>query len=238
MRFLIKLLRVCLFACGTIFIVGTIWTAAGGPLLFDRLLIKNEPPQKADYIVCVTGGLSGDFLPTEDGWRRIYTSVQLYLDGYAPKIIFSGGGSAKVTEAEIYAEAAGWLGCPPGDVICEPGAGSTADHPEFLLRSGRRDLTKESRLNIVTTPLHSCRTAGVFRKAGFRRVRIVSAYTAQKVNDPTVVRSLRTSRYPGHFPSGKRYDDVFNRLKWGTDTLFTSLREVAAVISYKIKGKI
>jgi hypothetical protein len=50
-------------------------------------------------MVCVTGGLSNDFLPTEDGWRRIYTSIQLYLDGYAPKIIFSGGGSEKVTVA-------------------------------------------------------------------------------------------------------------------------------------------
>jgi len=238
MRFIIKFLRVCLLICGTVFIVGTIWTAAGGPLLFDRLLIKNEPPQKAEYIVCVAGGLTGDILPTEDGWRRIYTAVQLYLDGYAPKIIFSGGGTEKVTEAEIYAEAAGWLGCPSSDVMCEPGAESTADHPEFLLRSGRQDLTKESRLNIVTTPLHSCRTAGVFRKAGFSQVRIVSAYTAQKVMDPNVVRSLRTSRYAGHVPNGKRYDDVFNRLKWGSETFFASLREVAALISYKIKGKI
>jgi hypothetical protein len=40
-----------------------------------------------------------DFLPTEDGWRRIYTLIQLYLDGYAPKIIVSGGGSKKVTVA-------------------------------------------------------------------------------------------------------------------------------------------
>ncbi len=238
MRFLLKFLRICLLTCGAAFIIGTIWMAAGGPLLFDRFLIKNESPQKAEYIVCVTGGLTGDILPTEDGWRRIYIAVQLYLDGYAPKIIFSGGGSGKVTEAEIYAEAAGWLGCPSGDVTCEPGAGSTADHPEFLLRSNRQDLTKESRLNIVTTPLHSRRTAGVFRKAGFSQVRIVSAYTAQKVIDPIVVRSLRTSRYAGHAPNGKRYDDIFNRLKWGSDTLFTSLREVAALISYKIKGKI
>jgi uncharacterized SAM-binding protein YcdF (DUF218 family) len=185
----------------------------------------------------VTGGLSGDFLPTEDGWRRIYTSIRLYLDGYAPKIIFFGGGSEKVTEAEIYAEAAGWLSCPPGDVICEPGAGSTADHPEFLLRCGRRDLTKESRLNIVTTPLHFYRTAGVFRKAGFTHVRIVSVLAAQKLNDPTIIRSLRKSRYPRHFPNGKRYDDMFNRLKRGTDTLFTILREVAALISVKPRGR-
>ncbi len=238
MRFLIKLLKVCLLTCGAVFVAGTIWLAAGGPLLFNRLLIKNEPPQKADYIICVTGGLSSYYLPTEDGWQRIYTSIQLYLDGYAPKIIFSGGGSGKVTEAEIYAEAAGWLGCPDEDIICEPGAGSTADHPDFLLRSGQKDMSKETRLNIVTTPLHSCRTVGVFRKSGFKKVRIVSSYTAKKAKDPTVVRSLRTSRYPGHIPNGKRYNDVFNRLKWGSETLFASMREVAAIISYKIMGKI
>lgn len=238
MRFFIKFLRVSLFTCGVVFVAGTIWMAAGGPLFFDRLLIKNEPPQKADYIVCVTGGISADCLPGEDGWRRIYTAVQLYLDGYAPKIIFSGGGPEKVTEAEIYAEAAGWLGCPPEAIFFEPGASSTADHPSFLLRCGRPDLTKEARLNIVTTPLHSRRTAGVFRKAGFTQVRVVSEYKARKVSDPAVVRSLRVSRFPEHIASGKRYDDVFNRLKWGTNTLFTSLREVAALISYKIKGKI
>lgn len=237
MRVLFKFLRICLLSCGAVFIIGTIWIAAGGPLLIDRLLIENESPQKAEYIVCVTGGITGDILPTEDGWRRIYTSVQLYLDGYAPKVIFSGGGAGKVTEAEIYSEAAEWLGCPSEDIICEPGAGSTADHPRFLLRSGRPDLMKDSRLIIVTTPLHSRRTAGVFRKAGFSRVRIVSAYAAQKTIDPTVVRSLRMSRYSGHVPNGKRYDDVFNRLKWGSETVFTSLREVAAIASYKLKGK-
>jgi hypothetical protein len=41
------------------------------------MILSNEPPQKTDYIVCVTGGITDNILPTEDGWRRIYTSIRL-----------------------------------------------------------------------------------------------------------------------------------------------------------------
>jgi len=60
-------------------------------------------------------------MPTEDGWQRIYTSVQVYLDGYAPKIVFSGGGTEKLTEAEVYAKAASWIGGPAGDIFSNQG---------------------------------------------------------------------------------------------------------------------
>ena len=235
---LTKIARGCLTVCGAIFISGGIWTAVGGPFYFDRLLIKKDSPQKASYIVCVTGGLSSDYLPTEDGWQRIYTSVQLYLDGYAPKIVFSGGGTEKVTEAEVYAEAAAWFGCPAADILFEPGAGSTAEHPGRLLRLSQLNISKSTSLNIVTTPLHSRRTAGVFKKSGFTNYRLVTQYSARKLKDPVVVRSLRESRFAEFQPNGKNYDDIFNRLKWRTGYFFSSLRELAALVSYKIKGKI
>jgi uncharacterized SAM-binding protein YcdF (DUF218 family) len=238
MRKLKKIIVLYLIFCGAIFTIGTVWLALGWPLFFDRLLIECQTPMKADFIVCVTGGLSSGVLPTEDGWQRIYTSVQLYLDGYAPKVLFSGGGPETVTESEVYAEAASWLGCAMPDIVVEPGASSTADHPSRLLRLAPSGIAKSTSLNIVTTPLHSRRTASVFKKAGFTNFKLVTEYSAQKVKDPTVVRSLRQSRFPEFRPSGKSYDDVLNRLKWRTEYFFSSLREVVALVVYKIKGKI
>ena len=227
-----------LIVCGSIATLGTLWLVLDLPIFFDRFLIDSQPPIEADYIVCVAGGLSSDYLPTEDGWQRIYTSVQLYFDGYAPKIIFSGGGAEKVTEAEVYAEAAAWFGCPAANILFEPGANSTAEHPGCLLKLSHLNISKSTRLNIVTTPLHSRRTAGVFKKAGFTNYRLVTQYSARKSKDPLVVRSLRESRFAEFQPNGKSYDDIFNRLKWRTGYFFSSLRELAALVSYKIKGKI
>ena len=227
-----------LVVCGSIAALWTLWLALDLPIFFDRLLIESQTPIEADYIVCVTGGLSSDLLPTEDGWQRIYTSVQLYLDSYAPKIVFSGGGTEKVTEAEVYAEAAAWFGCPAADVLFEPGASSTAEHPGRLLRLSHLNISKSTPLNIVTTPLHSRRTAGVFKKAGFTNYRLVTQYSARKSKDPAVVRSLRESRFAEFQPNDKSYDDIFNRLKWRTGYFFSSLREFAALLSYKLKGKI
>lgn len=238
MRQIRKIVVLYLKVCGLVTTVGIVWMALNWPIFFDRLLIESGTPIEADYIVCVTGGLYSDYLPTEDGWRRIYTSVQLYLDGYAPKIVFSGGGGERVTEAEVYAEAAAWLGCPAADILFEPGASSTAEHPRRLLQLSHLNISKYTSLNIVTTPLHSRRTAGVFKKAGFTNYRLVTKYSARKSKDPIVVRSLRESRFAEFQPNDKSYDDIFNRLKWRTGHFFSSLRELAALVSYKIKGKI
>jgi hypothetical protein len=46
------------------------------------------------------------------------------------------------------------------------------------------------------------------------------------------------SRFVAHRPTGKRYDDVFNRLRWRSSYFFEALREVAAITVYKLKGAI
>ncbi len=211
--------------------------AAGLPILIDRWLVKTERPVQADYIVCLSGGVTGDNLPSEAGWRRIYTACQLYLDGYGKKIVFAGGGASDVSEAEVYAEAAMWLGCAEQSFAFEPGAGSTADHPLSLLGSNELGISKESALNIVTSPLHSRRTALCFKKAGFQNFRVVANYVSRK-QDPALVRQLRTSRFEFYQPSGKTYDDVLMRLRTRSGYFFEALREAAAIGLYWINGKI
>jgi hypothetical protein len=232
-----KIIIIYLVVCGVAFNVFLLWMAAGWPILIDHWLVKIERPIQADCIVCLSGGVTADNLPSEAGWRRVYTACQLYLDGYGKKIIFAGGGTSEVSEAEVYAEAAIWLGCPEQSVAFEPGAGSTADHPLSLLRSDELGISKESGLNIVTSPLHSRRTALCFKKAGFKNFRIVANYVSRK-QDPALVRQLRTSRFESYRPSGKTYGDVLIRLRWRSSYFFEALREAAAIGWYWINGKI
>ena len=111
------------------------WMVLRLPIFFDQLLIKSEKAISGEAIVCIAGGMAGNNLPSEAGWHRIYTAVQLYFDGYAPKIIFTGGGTAKTTEAEVYAEVAQWLGCPEEAMIFDPNPHSTAEHPLNILKN-------------------------------------------------------------------------------------------------------
>jgi uncharacterized SAM-binding protein YcdF (DUF218 family) len=241
MRVLTIVRRVLMVAGAGSLMLAT-WLVAGCPIVVDRWLVKNEPPTQAKAIICVAGGFTGHNLPTEDGWGRVYTAVQLHLDKYAPVVVFSGGGTQKISEAEVYAETAQWLGLPASGVVLDPVPGGTNEHPQNLLNIPALGITRETALLIVTSPLHATRVALCFRKAGFTNFRMVTSYVAKgpesKRPDTTVVREKRTSSFESFKPNGKRYDDPINRLKWGLDSLLMSLREAVAIGSYRIKGYI
>lgn len=233
----LKILKVYLIIFGIACHIFIVWMLAGWPVFIDRMVIRAGQPISADAIVCLAGGISSNNLPTQDGWQRIYTAVQLYFDGYAPKIIFTGGGSSLITEAEVYAECAGWLGCPKKAIAIDPFPSQTSEHPQNILKIKDPALNIESILDIVTTPLHSKRAGLCFKKAGFKYIRVIVDYSSLK-KDPALVRSLMTSEFQDHEPSGKVYNDVFRRLRNGTGYLLETLREMAAIGIYKIKGYI
>ena len=214
-----------------------LWMGFGWPVYFDRWLIVSQVPIPAEAIVCVSGGLAGNNLPTEVGMQRIYTAVQLYFDGCGRKVIFTGGGSNSVSEGEIYAEVAGWLGLPHEAVVVDPFSSRTAEHPANILKINEKGLDVKIRmpLNIVTSPLHSKRTALCFRKKGFSNFRMVTHYVGKAVENPEVVRELKESEFKEYTPSGKRYDDFLFRLKRKTNHFLTALRELVAIGWYKIK---
>lgn len=239
-----RLVRGILLGTGALFFLVLIWLLTGFPLGFDRLCIQSQAPIEAEYIVCVAGGLTTGELPTDEGWQRIYAAVQLYLDGWGKKIIFTGGGSNRMSEAEVYAEAANWLGMAAGDAVLDPGPSRTSEHPRNILKLVGMGITKETALDIVTTTLHSKRTALCFAKAGFKNIRTVVSYKAtgkRNKSRPDVIpylRAERASRLPNFQQNDKVYNDIFMRLKWRSAYFFTALRELAALASYKIKGNI
>ncbi|MDH7514022.1 MAG: YdcF family protein [Clostridiales bacterium] len=232
-----KIVKAYLVIAGIGVNVFVVWMAAGWPVFFDRLMILSQRPEKGDYIVCLAGGLAGHNLPTEEGWKRIYTAVQLYIDGYGKKVIFTGGGASVVTEAEVYAEAAVWLGLPKSAVVLDPVPSQTSGHPVNILKIGETGVWLDSALTIGTSPLHSRRAVLCFEKAWFRNFRMVTGYVAAK-DDPALVRELRVSEFASHRPSGKGYDDLMNRLRRRSGYFFMALREAAAIAWYRLKGYI
>jgi len=194
-------------AIGILAIVAVIWFALRLPLIIDGWLDVTEPPQKADAIVCIAGGTDLPNLPTAVGWHRIYSTVQLYADGFAPLVVFTGRGSMSLSEAETYAEMAAWLGVPPEATAIDPRPENTADHPLTLL--GTAGITHSSRLLLVTSGLHSRRVLMAFRKQGYANVRVVSEYRTKTAG--RFARDAKTSVVPGFAPSTKSYDTVFSR---------------------------
>ncbi len=231
-------------AAGVLTLAGVIWLAAGWPTGIDEWLDVTESPAPAEAIVVLGGGTNGDNLPLPQGWERISTAARLFADGFAPLVIFSGGGTARVSESEIYANAAAWLGIPRDTMVFEPKAQSTADHGHALkglaLPNGSAIAT-DTPLLVVTSAFHSRRALLAFSRAGFTRVRVISRYqtnpAARAVNRapaaaplPSGSPAALTNTVTGHQPSGKRYDDVLFRLAYRAFDFFIGLREVGAVL--------
>ncbi len=231
-----RLLRSALVLTGFGAIVLVVWLLAGLPLWVDSLLNVTTAPAPADAIVCIAGGTMSHDLPTSEGWQRIYTSVALFSDGYAPVVVFTGRGNGKTSEAEIYADAAKWMGLKREVVRLDPLPASTEEHPGTLLKSLSGSITLESRLLLVTSSIHSRRVLMAFRKNGFRNVRVVGDHTP-RVPLPGSSR-VESSTLPAFTRDTKRYDDPMMLLTYRSAALFTALREWAAIAVYRWRGSV
>ncbi|MGB2907222.1 MAG: YdcF family protein [Candidatus Aminicenantaceae bacterium] len=228
-----KALRLYLLICGIGINVFVLWMGAGWPVFIDRWLDVSEQPLKAMAIVCLGEGVTGDSLPSSQGWRGIHTALELYHDGWAEKVVFSGGGGDSISEGELYAEAAEWLGLPRPAVLIDPFPHSTAEHPQTLLKIN--GLTKETPLIIVASSNHSRRAFLCFKNAGFSNFRMVTHYQS-KNRDPDVMRTLKTSQFKDFKPSSKKYNDFMMRLKTRSYHFLDAVREIMAISWYRIKG--
>jgi len=236
-------------AAGVLMLAGTIWLAAGWPVGIDRWLDVTEPPLPAAAIVVLGGGTGPGGLPLQQGWERISTAHRLFAHGFAPVVVFSGAGTLSVSQSEIYANAAAWLGIPRSRMVLEATADSTRDHGHAL-----RGLTlptgiviaPDTPLLVVTSAFHSRRALMAFSRAGFTHVRVVSQYTPGSSSpvderpggdaevgaapEGTLSPDVLTNSIAGYQPSDKRYNDVLTRLAHRTFDLFINLREIGAIL--------
>ena len=98
-------------------------------IIWDYLCLR-QPPQKAD---CIVG--FGNF--NTDIARR---AAQLYLEGFAPKVLFTGGlgrnteGLLPEPEAVRFAKVAMDCGVPEKDILIEDQSTNTKENIEFTRR--------------------------------------------------------------------------------------------------------
>ena len=173
----VRIVRGYLMMAGAVSTLVFLWLASPLPLGIDAPLIQNDPPVRSAAIVCLDSGTDHG-LPSSSGWQRIRTSVLLFRNGYAPVVIFSGtSGTNPRNGAQIYAEAAGWIGLPPAAARLEPRSRNTLEQAKWLTETAEvPTFTKSSPLLLVSSPYHALRVRLVFRKAGFTRIRIVTSY--------------------------------------------------------------
>ena len=245
-RSVIRFLWRTLCVAGVLTFAGVLWLAGGGPVFIDRWLDVTESPLRAEAIVVLGGGTNGDNLPLPQGWERLSAAARLFADGFAPVVIFSGGGTSSVSESEIYANAAAWLGIPRDAMVFEAKAHSTADHGRAvrgLVLPNGTVIAPDTPLLVVTSTFHSRRALLSFSRAGFTHVRVVSRYasdpTARAVNRapsaapiplPAGSPLALTNTVTGYQPSGKVYGDVLFRLAYRAFDFLIALREVGAVL--------
>ncbi len=210
------------------------WLMAGWPTWLERLVVESDAARPGRVIVCIAGGTAAHGLPTPEGWDRIYSAVQLYADGFASTVVFSGGGTEQISEAEVYAEAARWLGLSPAAIILDPAPGSTAEHPANLLKLAGGWIARDTPLLVVTSPLHSKRVAMCFRKAGFTDFRMVTSHEARQ---SPLARGERRSAMASFRPNHRDYGDPLNRLRWGLNDTLIALRELVAIGVYRLRGQ-
>lgn len=107
-------------------------------------LVVQDKLEKADIILVLAGDSNGE---------RVAQAVDLYKNGYAPKILMSGG---PVMWGETYAEnmrrQALFLGVPAKDILLQDRSESTYEDAKY---SAEILKTKEIRIIIlVTSPFH------------------------------------------------------------------------------------
>ena len=126
------------------------------------------PP--ADAIVVLGGGSNYAWLDREDvdparlRSSRLAAGARAWHAGKAPKVILSGGGVGKTTEARRMADAIGRLGVPEDALVLEEHSHDTRDNARFSTalageHGGRHVL-------LVTSALHMPRAALLFTQAG------------------------------------------------------------------------
>lgn len=122
------------------------------PLFIGWYLSPQEPIEKADAIVTVSGG---------DTNARIEKTVTLYKEGWAETVIFSGAAAeGDISNAEAMKNIAVKMGVPVSSILIEEESKTTAENAEFTSKIIRENEFQS--IILVTSPYHQRRTYELF----------------------------------------------------------------------------
>jgi uncharacterized SAM-binding protein YcdF (DUF218 family) len=123
------------------------------PLFIGWYLSPQDPIEKADVIVTVSGG---------DNNARIEKTVELYKESWAPIIIFSGAAAeGDVSNAEAMRNISVKQGVPRADILIEEKSVDTAENAQFTAAIIREK--GYGSMILVTSPYHQRRTMELFK---------------------------------------------------------------------------
>jgi uncharacterized SAM-binding protein YcdF (DUF218 family) len=125
-----------------------------GPLFIGWYLSPQDVLEKVDAIVVVSGG---------DNNARISKGVQLYKEGWAPILMYSGAAAeGEVSNAEAMKNISAKMGVPKKNIVIEEESKTTVENAQFSAK-----IIKESGFKsviLVTSPYHQRRTYELFKK--------------------------------------------------------------------------
>jgi uncharacterized SAM-binding protein YcdF (DUF218 family) len=145
-------------------VVGTVVTFAWILPYCGQWLVAPTALEKTDAIVVLGSGLLEDNSHSSDSLRRTIQGITLLKKGYAPHIIFTGGGWP-VTAAQKMSELALEMGVSPGAITADDEAESTFENAQNVRRIFDENGWRSAL--VVTSAWHSLRGSLVFRKQGF-----------------------------------------------------------------------
>jgi uncharacterized SAM-binding protein YcdF (DUF218 family) len=146
-------------------------------------LVVEEDLRRADLIAVLGGGAYPNGVLSGGSTERLIRGLLLYADGYAPRIIFSGGSILDITEkvsdtviesgdpatidvveAAIMGEFSEKLGIHPGSITVDPDSTNTYENlvgvRDFMERTGFATCL------VVTSPTHMYRSYRIVKKLG------------------------------------------------------------------------
>jgi len=150
--------RVALLVMGALILIalGCATTRASWLPVFSNVLVVDDPVQPSDVVIVLSGG---------GGRQRFDHAVELYRQGYARKLMVSGGTQDPEglgpRPAYVMRDEALRLGIPPSDILFEDQSTSTVEQAQIA-----RDLLAQggyTSVILVTDFYHSRRAWNTFR---------------------------------------------------------------------------
>jgi uncharacterized SAM-binding protein YcdF (DUF218 family) len=151
-------------------------------LQIDRLGGRDDA-QPADAIVVLGARVNADGSPGSDLTSRTYHAVDLWLAGYAPHIICTGGfKNERLSAAAVCRRFAIELGVPADRVYLADGSSNTIEDAsataQVMADQGWRKAI------LVSHPLHLFRARWLFRRAGLDVVTSPTSTEVQRIAPP------------------------------------------------------
>ncbi len=156
-----------------VFFVALIILAAFTPLpnFLARPLIIPPEPEKADVILVFSGGVYQNGSLSYFTLERVVQGVILYKNGFASKIIFSGGlslGNKNESDSDAMKKVAVGLGVKEEDIILENQSKNTIEN----LKNSQKIFTEKGfkKVLLVTSAIHTYRSILIAKKLGLELI--------------------------------------------------------------------